>query len=149
MIALAGTLLVAGCSAAPGASSETSSAPSASPSVAGSPAPTAASSGTAASGVRGKATAGPVCPVERVPPDSACAPRPVIGATIVILDPSGKEVARATTGSDGTYHVTLPPGTYTVNPEKTTGIMRAPAPQPVTVVNGVVVLDLSYDTGIR
>jgi hypothetical protein len=68
---------------------------------------------------------------------------------IVILDPSGTEVARATTGSDGTYHVTVPPGTYTVAPQKTDGIMRAPVPQPVTVTDGTAVVDLSYDTGIR
>src|SRR5664280_2442019 len=32
----------------------------------------------------GTATAGPVCPVERYPPDPACAPRPVAGATITV-----------------------------------------------------------------
>jgi len=146
VVALATIVLLAGCSAATGAGTAGSSA-TAPPVASGSPAP--ASSATAASGIRGKATAGPVCPVERVPPDAACQPRPVIGAVVVVEDASGREVGRATTGSDGTYRVAVPPGTYTVRPEKTVGIMRAPAPQPVTVTKGLTVLDLAYDTGIR
>jgi Carboxypeptidase regulatory-like domain len=149
--ALAAAVLLASCSAATGAGSAgptptvtTSPAASAAP---GSPSPGA--SAKAASGIRGKATAGPVCPVERVPPESACAPRPVIGAVVVVQDASGHEVGRATTDSDGTYLVALPTGTYTVEAEATTGIMRAPAPQSVTVGDGVAVVDLSYDTGIR
>jgi hypothetical protein len=143
-LAFAATLLLAACSAATGAGSPSLTAP---PAASGSPVP--AASTTPTSGIRGKATAGPVCPVERVPADSACAPRPVIGAVIVVTDAGGKEVARATTGSDGTYLVTIPAGSYTVTPEMTTGIMRAPGPQSVTVTDGLAVVDLAYDTGIR
>jgi hypothetical protein len=100
-------------------------------------------------GIRGTATAGPVCPVERVPPDAGCAPRPVIGAVVDIRDAGGKQVAQAHTGSDGTFLVAVAPGTYTVTAEATTGIMHAPGPQSVTVTDGVALVDLVYDTGIR
>ena len=155
VVALAAAVLLAGCSAATGGATPGPTAtagPTATSSSAASGAPTPGPSTSAAagtSGIRGKATAGPICPVERVPPDSACTPRPVIGAVIVVQDASGHEVGRATTASDGTYLVVVPAGTYTVAPEKTSGIMRAPGPQSVTVTDGVTVLDLSYDTGIR
>ncbi len=101
-------------------------------------------------GISGKATAGPVCPVERVPPDPACEPRPVADAVIVIRDASGDEVARATTGADGTYFAALAPGSYSVQPLATKGILGVPGPAGVTVVDGfTTTVDLAFDTGIR
>ncbi len=41
------------------------------------------------------AAAGPTCPVEKIPPDPACAPRPVAGATILIKAGAGTIVATA------------------------------------------------------
>ena len=98
---------------------------------------------------RGRATAGPVCPVERVPPDPGCSPRPVVGAVVVVRDASGREVVRVRTGDDGTYFAPTPAGEYTVVAEPAAGIMHAPGPQTVTVTSGVAVIDLDYDTGIR
>lgn len=101
-------------------------------------------------GIGGFATAGPVCPVERVPPDPACAPRPVAGAKIVIRDPSGSEVARAETGSDGAFFVELKPGDYVVEPQPVEGLMGTAGPQSATVREGsATVVQLDYDTGIR
>ena len=68
---------------------------------------------------------------------------------MVVTDGSGKEVGRATTASDGTYVVAVPAGTYTITPQPMGGLMRAPAPRSVTVSDGVTLVDLSYDTGIR
>jgi hypothetical protein len=73
----------------------------------------------------------------------------VIGAVVDVRDASGKRVAQAHTGSDGTFLVAVPPGTYTVSAEETTGIMHAPGAQSVTVTDGVALVDLTYDTGIR
>ena len=100
----------------------------------------------------GTATAGPVCPVERYPPDPACAPRPVAGATIVVRDGGGREIARTTSGGDGTYRVAVRAGTVQVEAGPVPGVMRAPAPIVVVVPAGPaawVRVDLSYDTGIR
>ena len=119
----------------------------------GDPVPNSAWPGGAAAGrtgIRGTALAGPLCPVETIPPDPACAPRPVVGAVVVIRDVSGAEVARTTTGADGSYLVELAPGGYIVEPRAVEGLMGTPGPQNVTVDEGVTsTVDLPYDTGIR
>jgi hypothetical protein len=108
------------------------------------------SSGDASTGIGGTVTAGPVCPVERNPPDPGCAPRPVAGATIVIRDGSGTQAAVAISGADGAYFVALPPGQYVVDPRPVEGLLGTAAPQPASVSDGAVtVVQLDYDTGIR
>jgi hypothetical protein len=106
--------------------------------------------GAGKTGVGGVVTAGPVCPVEKNPPDPACAPRPVVGAVLVFRDAAGKEVARTTTAVDGTYFAELPQGFYVVVPQPAEGLLGTPGPQSVTVTDGAAVrLALAYDTGIR
>ena len=106
--------------------------------------------GAGKTGIRGLATAGPVCPVERVPPDPACAPRPVAGAKVVIRDASGTEVATPVTGSDGAFFVELQPGDYLVEPQPVQGLLGTAAQQSVSVGDGsVTAVQLDYDTGIR
>lgn len=103
-------------------------------------------------GVAGRALAGPVCPVVSNPPDPACDDRLVAGALVIVRDAGGTEVGRATTAADGTYAIALPPGSYIVEAQPVEGLMRTPAPQPVTVPAGTglpVQVDLPYDTGIR
>jgi hypothetical protein len=149
------TILLAGCSAAHVVGASASPSASGSPAASSTTTPAASTSASPAAsssiqtGIRGTATAGPVCPVERVPPDAGCAPRPVVGAVVDVRDAGGKQVAQAKTGPDGTFLVVVPPGTYTVTAEATTGIMHAPGPQSVTVTDGVALVDLVYDTGIR
>ena len=108
--------------------------------------PSAAGSGT----VAGLVLAGPVCPVVQSPPDPACADRPVVGAVIVALDASGREVARASSGADGRYRIPLPPGTYTLVPQPVDGFMGTASTVIVEVRTGSTTMaDLAYDTGIR
>ncbi len=112
--------------------------------------PVATATGSPDTGIRGTATAGPVCPVERNPPDPSCAPRPVAGATIVIRDGSGSQVAVAISGQDGGYFVALPAGQYVVDPQPVQGLLGTPAKQPVSVAAGTITdVPLDYDTGIR
>jgi hypothetical protein len=98
----------------------------------------------------GLAQAGPVCPVERQPPDPGCAPRPVAGAVLVVTE-NGKEVARTTTAADGTFHLRLAPGDYQLVPQPVAGLMGTAAPVELSVREGVAPAPLvvSYDTGIR
>ena len=106
--------------------------------------------GAGRTGIGGVVTAGPVCPVEKNPPDPACAPRPVDGAVLVVRNAAGTEVARVTTEADGTFFAELPGGFYVVMPQPAKGLLGTPGPQSVTVADGAAVrLDLSYDTGIR
>jgi hypothetical protein len=88
--------------------------------------------------------------VERVPPDPDCAARPVAGATIVIRDASGAEVARVTTAADGAFFASLSAGKYLVEPQPVQGLLGVAGSQSVTVVDGVATtIQLGYDTGIR
>jgi hypothetical protein len=94
--------------------------------------------------------AGPTCPVERVPPDPACAPFPVAGAEVVVRDATGREVTRLLTNADGHAHTSLPTGTYVFAPGAVEGLLGTPAPVAGSVLGpGGVRLTLDYDTGIR
>ena len=100
-------------------------------------------------GIVGKATAGPVCPVEQ-PGDPNCLPRPVPDATVVVNDASGAEVGTMTTRPDGSFAFALPAGEYVVLGGSVDGLMGTPAPMSVTVQAGVLTtIELAYDTGIR
>ncbi len=104
----------------------------------------------AGTGIAITAAAGPVCPVERVPPDPACATRPVADATILVVDDLGKTVATVATGADGTVLVAVPAGNYVLQPQPVTGMMGGAEPVSVTVVDGSATpAAVSYDTGIR
>jgi hypothetical protein len=106
-------------------------------------------SGTGPTGIAGKAVAGPVCPVVRAN-DPNCNPRPVAGAVIVVKSLDGVEVARAQTDGAGAFVITVPPGSYTVESDRTQGFPVPPAPVAVTVVPNVQTdVELQFDTGIR
>jgi hypothetical protein len=118
--------------------------------VGGCTGPSATPTGAPDTGIRGSATAGPVCPVEQNPPDPSCAPRPVTGATIVIRDGAGSQVAVAISGADGGYSVSLPPGAYVVDPQPVPGLMGTAPKQEANVIAGSFTeVTLDYDTGIR
>lgn len=105
--------------------------------------------GTGRTGILVHAVAGPICPVERVPPDPACQPRPVPAAPIAVHDDTGATVAEGTTGQDGRLFIELTAGSYTVVAAPVDGLMAAPAPVDVVVTVGEAPVELAYDTGIR
>jgi hypothetical protein len=95
------------------------------------------------------ALAGPTCPVETLG-DPACAPRPVAGAKVVVLDAQGREVATVVLDLKGAGVVTLAAGKYVVRGQPAAGLMGTPEPMDVTIVDGQLTpVVLSYDTGIR
>lgn len=106
--------------------------------------------GAGLTGILGVALAGPVCPVETVPPDPDCAARPVAGAVVVVRDDGGSERARVTTGLDGGFFVGLAAGRYVLEPQPVEGFMGTAPPVEVTVEDGAASeVQLDYDTGIR
>lgn len=119
------------------------------------PVRTASPSASPAAGlvnVTGFAHAGPTCPVEKVPPDPACADRPVAGAVLVATTAAGVEVARARSAADGMFSLAIPPGDYVLVPQPVAGLMGTAQPLPFRVpADGVSPppLDIAYDTGIR
>jgi hypothetical protein len=105
----------------------------------------------AESGVSGTVTAGPTCPVVTDPPDPSCADRPVAGAVLVVTTLAGVELDRTTSDAEGRFALSLPPGTYRLEPQPVEGLMGTAAPVEFTVEPGALALDLviGYDTGIR
>lgn len=102
-----------------------------------------------ASGIGGMVVAGPVCPVVR-PGETGCDAKPVAGATIVVQNADGKEVARFTTDASGLFRIPLPAGSYTLVAKPVEGLMGTPGPHPVVLAaNALATVVLSYDTGIR
>ena len=104
------------------------------------------------SGLSGRVVAGPSCPVERLPPEPGCAPRPLV-ATLRI-GPLGNPAAarRVSSRRDGRFRVILPPGTYTVQALPRTGssFPRPPLPRRVRIRSGhFTAITITYDTGIR
>lgn len=100
--------------------------------------------------VTGHAHAGPVCPVQQNPPDPACADKPVSGATLVIVDDTGDQVAEVRTDATGDFEAMLPAGNYTLVPQPVDGLLGTAPSQTFTTGQGPAPeLDVGYDTGIR
>jgi Carboxypeptidase regulatory-like domain len=100
-------------------------------------------------GITGKVTTGPMCPVVR-PDDPSCAPRPVAGATVSVKTADGALVARVSSEPDGTYTIGLPPGRYVVEATQPEGMNQSTGPAQVAVgANRQTIVDLVFDTGIR
>ena len=102
-------------------------------------------------GILVTAVAGPTCPVETVPPDPACAPRPVPSKLIDVTDGAGQRAARQETDPAGTSFFEVPPGAYVVTVADTgEDFFGIPEAQKVEVVAGAVApVTIAFDTGIR
>ncbi|HEY7936814.1 MAG TPA: carboxypeptidase-like regulatory domain-containing protein [Candidatus Limnocylindrales bacterium] len=99
--------------------------------------------------VVGHLTSGPTCPVDTVPPNPACAPRPVTGATVVATNAAGRALGRTTSDGAGYYVLKLAPGAYILTAEPFAGLMGSPRPVRVDVPADGLTVDFHYDTGIR
>jgi hypothetical protein len=98
------------------------------------------------------AVAAPVCPVEKQPPDPACAPRPVAAATVLLSPADGREIllGRGVTDARGIVTFDIGPGDYLVTGMEMAGLMGGRVEAKATVVAGrTASVLLEYDTGIR
>ena len=99
--------------------------------------------------VKGSVTLSPTCPVERVPPDPACAPKPY-ETSIRVFTADGTELIKtAKSKSDGSFSLELPFGDYHIEAggeelyprcESLLLSLKTTSPSP---------LSISCDTGIR
>ena len=120
------------------------------PAVPGEAWPAPDTSGVVTQGLHIAAVAGPTCPVEKMPPDPACAPKPVPNVTVLIADEQGQPQGMVVLDGTGQQSVSLEPGTYTLTAQGASGFMNGPEPQRVVVDPGQVTeVVLTYDTGIR
>jgi hypothetical protein len=101
------------------------------------------------SGIEGTVLAGPTCPVERNPPDPACADRPL--ATGVSVSHKGSTDVFATTQSNaqGVFKISLPPGQYTVTAGSGSMLPRCNPVDATVGPSGYAQVAVSCDTGIR
>jgi hypothetical protein len=164
-LALIGTAVLAGCgsgvsrtatatprvtvSAGPSTRTATGTPPPPTPALS-TPTPAAptetAISQPGESGIEGRATIGPTCPVQRI--DSPCPDR-AYEATITVLDAARNRVAETRSDTDGHFLLLLAPGTYVLVPQATGALSRA-SEQTVTVAAGhVTAVEIVFDSGIR
>ncbi len=100
------------------------------------------------SGIRGIVHVGPTC-------EDATRASPCIepySADLVILDADDDVVARVTSGTDGRFEVTLPPGVYTIQPVPPANGDLFPTGRTISVVVGdeaFTEVGVDYDTGLR
>ena len=98
------------------------------------------------SGINGRVTIGPTCPVQRI--DSPCPDRPY-EVTIAVLDSGRRGVAETRSDSSGHFRLLLPPGSYTLSPPRT-GVPPTAPEQTVDVVAGRFTdVQIVFDSGIR
>jgi hypothetical protein len=105
--------------------------------------------GSVASGIQGRVTVGPQCPVEVA--GSPCPDAP-FAATITVRLTNGDPVLDTDTAEDGRFRIPLPPGTYTIEAEplRQNDIARMLPVDPVSVRPGAyTTVPISFDSGIR
>ena len=97
------------------------------------------------SGVEGRVTLGPTCPVETV--DNPCPPQLAAEVEVDVLEAGGQDVvAHGTTDADGNFRIVVEPGRYDLTAQA--GMFCKPIQ--VLVTDGeFVTADLGCDTGIR
>ena len=100
------------------------------------------------SGVRGRVTIGPMCPVMRL--DQPCPDRPY-AASLVVRDSAGRLVAPVESDAEGLFALPLPEGRYVIGPASGSAVrLPSAAPQEFRVEGGRwTTLEISFDSGIR
>ncbi len=102
------------------------------------------------SNVSGDVVIGPTCPVERIPPDPACADKPYPTTLILATTQIGRNGGvLVKTDNQGHFSHDLPPGTYTIKAQSDTSMPRL---EPVTFTlspHQQLSLLLTFDSGIR
>jgi hypothetical protein len=104
--------------------------------------------------LEGKITIGPICPVEKIPPDPGCLPttETYTAYPVSVWTSNGtKKIVQINPALDGSFSNELAPGTYLVVLEKDqNGPGGSNLPVKVTIVSkNTTVLNIDIDTGIR
>lgn len=105
--------------------------------------------------LKGKISIGPLCPVERIPPDPACLPTMETykaWATAVWTLNKKTKLATIDPKLDGTYQIVLPSGNYSIDFDvaHTNTIGSNNLPAIVSIANmDTTIFNINIDTGIR
>lgn len=102
--------------------------------------------------VIGRVILGPVCPVERIPPDPACAPKPFTTPITIWSTWTGSPYTPVFNDANGVFRLSLPSGAYSLAASPATGS----GPYPRCAVTKILVVakktqnvTVNCDTGIR
>lgn len=99
------------------------------------------------SGIEGMVTISPTCGGPVRPGQDCTAP---YQAVITVLDAANKAVDQATSDAQGRFRLPLPPGVYTLRPERPKPGIATAADITVTVEAGrVTSVEIMYDSGLR
>lgn len=101
------------------------------------------------SGVQGMVSLGPTCPVERVPPDPACANKPYAAAIIVYRTGAQSAFVMGNSDASGRFKFSLPPGSYTLEATSGKVFPRCGSVNVSVPATGYASTTISCDTGIR
>jgi len=103
------------------------------------------------SGVTGKVFIGPICPVQKDPPDPNCADKGYTTTVQVIEKNSSKSslFSIVETDKEGNYKVLLPPGEYQLQAVGGQPFPRCEWKDIIIESDSMIEVDLSCDTGIR
>ncbi|MDO8741956.1 MAG: hypothetical protein Q7J45_00255 [bacterium] len=101
------------------------------------------------SGVRGSVTLSPTCPVERMPPDPACAPKPYATAVTVYRAGSKSPLILGNSNASGAFEFSLAPGSYTLSAKGGQVLPRCSEVFVTVQPNMYTSTAISCDTGIR
>ena len=101
--------------------------------------------------LEGRITIGPLCPVERDPPDPSCLPTAkTFAANPVFVKAGSENIAKLEPTLNGSYELELAVGDYTVVSSKVSRIGKQSVPQDITITSNTrTELNIHIDTGIR
>jgi hypothetical protein len=105
--------------------------------------------------LKGKISIGPLCPVQKDPPDPGCLPTKETykaWATAVWSENKKTKIALLDPNLDGNYQIELPSGNYVLDFEvdRTNGVGGSNLPSPISISNmDTTIFNINIDTGIR
>lgn len=105
----------------------------------------------AESGIKGVVLLGPICPVERIPPDPQCAAKPYRTNLQAMTAAGSQSMKSFSSDQNGNFSVQLPPGEYSIQSAAAANpYLRCSSHGPIQVKAGSFASTTIYcDTGIR
>lgn len=101
--------------------------------------------------LKGKVSISPTCPVEKIPPDPSCAPKPYLTTIQIFLiaSPLNTPFATVRTDINGNYLIMLPPGKYGLDASDGKQLPRCETQTVTLTLSNTTITNFSCDSGIR
>lgn len=99
--------------------------------------------------IHGQVLLGPICPVERIPPDPACAPKPYKTTINVLRTPTGAPYKKVATDALGRFTISLAPGKYILRATSRSIYPRCTDKAIKVLAKKSLTIKIDCDTGIR